>query len=515
MAGQKLLLDTNIFIALEDPKVVPPATATFAQKAHLYGLTLFLDEASVEDIRRDGNLQRRESTLSKLAKFPVLEGVAHRPHELLIQQFGEVTSANDSCDVKMLDTLALNIVDFLVSEDVGLHKRAKKAGVHRRVFTVTEALSWLQRTYEPREFDLPFIVSKKAHQIPLTDPIFDSIRKDYPGFDTWFDRCRNGHRDCWVVEIKGKLAGIAIYKTETHQEAQTAHVSDRIMKVCTFKMSEEFQGEKFGEQLLKKILWFAQANDFECVYLTAYPKQEFLITLLTAFGFEITRTKENGEKVIEKRLLSRENIQLPAGESLLGFDMRVYPRFYDGEQAKKFVIPIRPEFHTVLFPEIAEAAPSPLFPSEKFFVGRGGDQNRTPGNTIRKVYICRSPTRTLMPGDILLFYMSKSEDFARSQCVTSIGVVERCQLASNGIELSQFVGRRSVYSQDNLNALNATPESPVLVIDFLLNAHFQKPICLADLLDMGVFNRSPSQSIKRLSDEAYSAVLEQSAMGYE
>ncbi len=240
-----------------------------------------------------------------------------------------------------------------------------------------------------------------------------------------------------------------------------------------------------------------------------------MISLLTAFGFEITRTREDGEFVIEKRLFSREPLHVPEGESILHFDMRVYPRFYDGEHVRKFVVPIRPEFHTVLFPEIAEATPSPLFPENKFFFGRGGDQDRTPGNTIRKVYICRSPTRTLMAGDILLFYMSKSEDHARSQCVTSIGVVERCQLACDGIELSRFVGRRSVYSQDSLNSLDATPESPVLVIDFLLNAHFQSPIRLNELIRIGVFNRSPSQSIKKLSQEAYSAVLEKSALGYE
>jgi hypothetical protein len=35
---------------------------------------------------------------------------------------------------------------------------------------------------------------------------------------------------------------------------------ERILKVCTFKMKREYQGEKFGEQLLKKILWFAQGN---------------------------------------------------------------------------------------------------------------------------------------------------------------------------------------------------------------------------------------------------------------
>jgi hypothetical protein len=41
---------------------------------------------------------------------------------------------------------------------------------------------------------------------------------------------------------------------------------------------------KLGEHLLKKILWFAQANRYDATYLTAFPKHDFLIALLQSFG---------------------------------------------------------------------------------------------------------------------------------------------------------------------------------------------------------------------------------------
>lgn len=236
MAGLKLLLDTNIFIALEDPRTVPPGMALLAQKAQLHGLTLFLDDACTADIERDPNLERREATLSKLQKFPTLPRVAHRIESVMTERFGSIRNPNDRCDVLMLDTLDLNVVDFLVTEDIGIRKRAERASLRDRVFTVREALAWIQRTFEPREFRLPYVVSRKAYQIPTSDPIFESLREGYPDFDRWFAKCVNEHRDCWVVEIEGQLAGLVVYKPEIHTQARTRHPGPRILKVCTFKM---------------------------------------------------------------------------------------------------------------------------------------------------------------------------------------------------------------------------------------------------------------------------------------
>jgi hypothetical protein len=46
-------------------------------------------------------------------------------------------------------------------------------------------------------------------------------------------------------------------------------------------VGDDFQGEKFGELLLKQVLWFAQSNFYDLVYLTAFPQQAFLIDLLS------------------------------------------------------------------------------------------------------------------------------------------------------------------------------------------------------------------------------------------
>ena len=47
-------------------------------------------------------------------------------------------------------------------------------------------------------------------------------------------------------------------------------------------------------------------------------------------------------------------------------------------------------------------------------------QERTPGNTIRKVYLCRAKITRLRPGDVLFFYVSKDERYEASQSITTI-----------------------------------------------------------------------------------------------
>jgi ribosomal protein S18 acetylase RimI-like enzyme len=515
MAGLKLLLDTNIVIALEDFKPLSADLAALSQKAQLHGLTLFIDEAAIRDVNRDPDLERRTRTLSKLSRFPLLEEVAHSNEDSILTRFGHSKHDNDRCDALMLDSLYLGIVDFLISEDVGLHKRAARSGLADRVFHIAGALSWIRRTFEPQEFRLPYVIARKAHQISLADPFFETLRDDYPEFDHWFEgKCRREHRDCWVVEIDHRLAGLAIRKDESEADAQSSNPGRRILKICTFKISPDFRGEKLGEHLLKKILWFAQANAYDLAYLTAYPKQAFLIALLQQFGFQSTREMANGELVLERQFSYGPVIDLLGTESPLAKDLEIYPRYYSGPRVSKFVVPIRPPFHTALFPEIAEAVPLPMFPNERFVVEADAGVDRTPGNTIRKVYVCRAPIRQLQPGDLLLFYLSKSDDLVRSQAVTSIGIVEATQLATSINDLLRSVGRRSVYSHRDLNSMNPSAGSPVLVIDFLLIGHLQPSIHLEKLIDISVFASRPPQSIARINDGAFGRLSALMAVGY-
>ena len=148
------------------------------------------------------------------------------------------------------------------------------------------------------------------------------------------------------------MAGIAIRKDETPEEADCVSQANQILKICTLKISDEFSGEKLGEQILKQILWWAWKNHKQLVYLTIFGKQQKLIDLLMRYGFLNTRTLATQELVFEKELI-QGNLPARSTESdILEYSRRIYPRFYDSEDAQKFLVPIRPEYHSILFPEL-------------------------------------------------------------------------------------------------------------------------------------------------------------------
>lgn len=514
MSARKLLVDTNVVIGLEDAHPVKAALADLVRSSSEHGVRLFVGGANYDDVNRDKNEERRKITLSKLDKFEKLGKVATPPPEELTKRFGPATKPNDESDIQMLAILDTKVVDFLVTEDVGLHKRAERAGCDGSVLTVEEALEWLRRSFVPESINLPLVVPKKAYEVDQTDAIFVSLRADYPGFDVWFQKCIEDHRDCWVLELGKETAGIVIRKDETHQQAETLHSGPKILKISTFKVRDEYRGEKFGELLLKQILWFAQANDYDLVYLTVFPKHEFLVTLLEGYGFIATKKRDNGELFMEKPIAKGSIVR--STDSAIAQQRKLYPRFYDGPDIGKFCVPIRPEYHRRLFPEIARESELPLFAGieRPLTIAAATKDDRIPGNTIRKVYVCKAKIRQIKPGDIIAFYVSKDDAYASSQSLTTVGIAEQVTEVTSTDDLIRLTAKRSVYSIDELTHMQPSTADPVLAIDFLLIGHLKPEIKLQRLINTGVFVRRPPQSIANITGARYDALRPMLNLGF-
>ena len=142
-------------------------------------------------------------------------------------------------------------------------------------------------------------------------------------------------------------------------------------------------------------------------------------------------------------------------------------------------------------------------------------EERTPGNTIRKVYLCRAKTTMIKPGDVLFFYMSKDESYAATQSITTIGIAEQVINVSTVDDLVRHTAKRSVFSAEELVRMNPRPSSPVKVIDFLLIGHLQPAIPLSDLLAQGVFKNRPPQSIAGLGETRYKALKPNLRLGFD
>jgi hypothetical protein len=164
----KLLIDTNVVIGLEDPQPVQVSFAELVRLSSEYAVGLFVDGANYDDVARDKNTARRAVTLSKLAKFQKLRGVpAPTDAATLLARFGTISSENDRSDVRLLVALDAKAIDFLVTQDNGLHRRAERAGLGASVLTVEEALQWLKQTFTAKSVSLPYVVEGVRDQSRL------------------------------------------------------------------------------------------------------------------------------------------------------------------------------------------------------------------------------------------------------------------------------------------------------------------------------------------------------------
>src|SRR5690606_37684727 len=122
-----------------------------------------------------------------------------------------------------------------------------------------------------------------AHELSISQRIFDSLRASYAPFDLWFAKCQMEQRQCWVVKQQGDIAALTIVNEE---KKETYGLGGKILKVCTFKVSPEHRGFRFGELLLKTLFDYAFDNKFDAMFVEAFPRHAELFDLLEAFGFE-------------------------------------------------------------------------------------------------------------------------------------------------------------------------------------------------------------------------------------
>ncbi|MCB9871489.1 MAG: GNAT family N-acetyltransferase [Planctomycetes bacterium] len=479
----KLLLDTNVFIPLEPAAAadLEPTSAIAArvwQLAHAGGHTAFLHPATKHDLARDKDTGRAELRGVLLAKYAELPDPPSIPSRLKAVIGEAPHGSNDWVDDSLLAALEADAVDFVISQDKGVRAKARRLGIDDRVLTLDEALRVLGG--RPPVVAPPAVKAIKAHALPSDDPILESFRQDYPGFDKWFSKCRREHRQAWKIDGAGRLAAFCIVKDE---EEDGLGLGAKPMKICSFKVAPEFNGFKYGELLLKTLFEHAYSNGNTSMFVTVFERHSGLLELLEDFGFERKdhRTKL-GEVVLVKQLSPRP------GVFGLPYHVAFGPPRFDRNNPW-FIVPIQPRYSDVLFPETAEA--KSLFEGQYAF-----------GNAIRKAYLCHSACRQLSSGDVLAFYRTRVR-----QGLIAIGVVEDALVSEDPATVLRAVARRTVYSTREVEDLC---RRPVLAIRFR-QTMLVKPSRSADeLVKANVFSRAP-QSIMRTGKEGTQWLIDQFA----
>lgn len=511
MSQQSYVIDTNILIGLEDNHTVGAAYSRFYALASTHKVDIFLHEAAKDDFARDKNAERRKISLSKIEKYRLLKKQRGLTPANLAVDFGPLKKPNDIVDATLLHSLEKGVVDFLVTQDKGLHQRAQNRSLDlaRRVLFISDATDLLIQTYEPKEVPIRHVAEVEAHEINDDDKFFDSLRDGYPDFDDWWrKKCVKQHRSCWVVYNDDKLAGLIVRKDEDPKDTDAVMKAGKILKICTFKVGPENRGVKLGELLLKQVLWYAQRNGYDLAYLTTYDDQVALMELLEYYGFRNAAKNANGEYIYERDFSVGALASL---DKKTDFEQarENYPRFVLDDDTLGFGIPIQEGYHDTLYPDLYRPRQEDLF---------GGASNAEkitrPGNTIRKVYLCRAQSKLGPAGSLLFFYKSTSKNLP-SQAITVLGVLESVALARSTKDLMQLTGGRSVYSEKQLDEWEATSERPVKVINYLLVSYIDPAISIDELRNMGVIKGHPQQSIYKLSHESIVRLVERTNLEFE
>ena len=480
----KFLIDTNVFIPIEPTRAseVDERTVRFGELVRLVRTSehqVYVHPAQREDIARDLDDERRATHDAQFGKYPVLPDPPNIS-ERLRQLVGHSTRpSNDWVDDMLLAALDGDAVDFLVTKDQDIHRKARRVSLQRRVMSVADALLFVQRLFDRRPPPLPAVVHTHAHELDTAaDPIFESFRQDYPGFDAWLVKAKRAHRLTWLIKGDGgRLAGFCIVKSE---QGSDVGLTGKVLKLCSFKVSESCSGFRYGELLLKAVFEHAVANRHDWLFVTVFERHARLVGLFEDFGFAPLQQRTClGELVLAKPHTYEPSVVLSTAP--LEFNIRYGPHAVRIAGVPGCIVPIRPQYHQLLFPE-AERQLSLTAGHYAF------------GNSIRKAYLCNSAIRKLRPGSNLLFYRSRD-----AHAVTSLGVVEDTLVTRHAGDIAKFVGNRTVYSLSQIRRLCS---QLVLAVLFRQARILRNPITLSELKQNGLLRAAPMTIIRLPADSA-------------
>ena len=494
----RVLLDTNIIIGREDNKIIDEDLQILMKILNQLNINIILHQKSIEDIERDKDEERKQIILSKFKTYNLLEEFPEPSNDSkFLNIVGEPKKSNDLIDNYLLYAVYRNAVNFLITKDIGIHKKAKILDISDRILSILDTIKLFEKEIPKEKIKLPYALKATSmSNLNIDDPIFNTLREEYPGFNDWFIRKAREGRKCWVYYRNGdKIGAVLIYKFEEQEiPANPRLPKKKRIKIATMIVS--YTGQKIGELFLKLTINLAIKNEIPEIYLTLFSKEkDFLVALIEDYGFSKDATIEQDwseipeDVFVKKIIISHDEIR---SVDPVKVSKQYFPNFYDGGNVKKHIIPIKPIYHNRLFTDFPRRGQLTIDEVINEFV--------IEGNTIRKAYLTYSSTKKINPGDIILFY--RSEDMKK---LVSVGVVEKVRYdLIDKEQVFNLVGKRTVYS---LSEIEKLVKKPITVILFNHHFYLKSPISYEDLLENNIL-LGPPQSITEIDHQKYLKIKE-------
>ncbi len=491
----RVLLDTNIIIHREASKVVNQDIGILFNWLDKLHYTKCVHPLTADELKRNINPDTVKTMHMKLGNYQVLQTPAPIHADISKISLTVDTVPNDFDDTKLLNEVYCDRVDTLISEDKKIHTKAALLGISDRVFRIENFLEKV--TSENPDFVNYNILAVKREffgNINLKDEFFYSFRNDYIGFDKWFNNKAGNNEKAYVCYEANVLKAFLFLKVENENENYSdidpIFAKKRRLKIGTFKVVSN--GLRIGERFLKIVFDNARQYKADEIYVTIFdarPELLSLIALLEQYGFKYhgVKTSSSGiEKVYVRDFTKTANESQPK----LSFP-------WLSKTSDVFIIPIRPEYHTELFPDSILRTESP-----DDFV-----ENQPHRNAISKSYISHSFNRDLKSGDIIVFYRSGG---IYKGVATTIGIVEN--IVNNIKELNELIQicrKRTVLTEKELKEYwEWRPNNKPFVINFLYAFSFKRRITLKQMLDDGILlSMDMVKTINKMSRESFERLI--------
>ena len=499
----KVLLDTNIVIHREASHILNKDIGVLFKWLDKGKYVKCVHPVTVQEIEKNSNRENAYSFGIKLQSYEVLKTLtALQPSVIKVSDDVDVTQ-NDKNDTLLLNEVFTERIDFLITEDRKIHRKAELLGIADRVFKID---SFLEKVVSENpdlvDYKVLAVTKKLFGEINLTDPFFDSFKEDYKGFEKWF--LKKSDETAYVTINKENLLSFLFLKIENKDENYSninpVFAPKKRLKIGTFKVISN--GVRLGERFMKIIFDNAILNRVNEIYVTIFNRREEqrrLIGLLEDWGFVPYGIKitENGEELVYVRDFSPS---FDVGNPKLTFP-------YMSKNTSIFMVPIYPDYHTELLPDSILTTESPFD-----FI-----ENQPHRNAISKVYISRSYERNIKKGDIIVFYRTAAQDRSAyySSVITTLAISEG--KITNIIDENDFIlkcRKRSIFTDDELRKYwNWNPNYRPFIINFLYTHSFPtgKRINRQRLLNMGVISGTKDElrGLKRITKKQFELILKE------
>jgi predicted nucleic acid-binding protein len=270
----RVLLDTNIFIYREDDHVLLENLQELLRILSEANAEVIIHPSSLEDLQKDIDEERKKIMSSKIRAYPFLKTPPNPKNDVsYLNIVGNNAGCNDEIDNIILYSVYRDAADFLITEDRGIHKKASKLGIIDRILLIDEALLLFKNyIHTDNIIAPPALKNEFVYNLKYEDPIFDTLKEEYPGFDYWFKKISREGRKSWVYYRKDRsLGAVLIYKIEDETiDANPSLPKKRRLKIATLKVAD--RGYKIGELFIKMSTDLAIKNGIYEIYLTHFTK---------------------------------------------------------------------------------------------------------------------------------------------------------------------------------------------------------------------------------------------------